>query len=258
MTLSQAVILGIVQGLTEFLPVSSSGHLVIASEILKIKPDVAFDVLLHLGTLLAVTVFFLPDIIRILRAIFIERRPDDPYFRLGMLVIAASVPTAIMGFLFKDSFEALFNSVFAVGCFLILTGIVINVAERYGKPRKDIKKVSLLDSILIGIAQGCAIAPGLSRSGTTVSASLLLGLDRGLAARFSFLLSIPAILGATVFKAKEIVGLPGREVLFGFLFAAVTGYFAIWAFMGIIERRKITAFAYYCFFAGFIAIMIGK
>jgi undecaprenyl-diphosphatase len=249
------VILGIVQGLTEFLPVSSSGHLVIVTGLLKLPPDVAFDVMLHFATLLAVCVYFAPDILRIINAFLFDRRMKNPDFKLGVLIIIASIPTAIIGFALKDIFESMFSSLLYVGIFLIITGILITLAETYGKARKGVQKLSFMDPLIIGLAQGCAIAPGLSRSGTTVSASLLMGLDRSLAARFSFLLSIPAILGASIFKAKFILHIINAQTLAGFIAAAISGYLAIWLFMGLIRKKSIRGFAYYCFAAGACAII---
>lgn len=256
MALANSIVLGIVQGLTEFLPVSSSGHLVIASKLLGIKSDVAFDILLHLATLLAVCSFFAPEIIEITKAFLFERKMENPYFKLGLLVISGSIPTAVIGFAFKDRFEAMFSSLNAVGTFLIITGILIMLADRFGKTRKGIKKFGLADSLIIGAAQGCAIAPGLSRTGTTVSTSLLLGLEPALAARFSFLLSIPAILGSSMFKSKAIFKGMGHEAFAGFLAAAICGYFAIWLFIRLIEKRQIKGFAYYCFAAGAVSLIL--
>jgi len=258
LNLASSIILGVVQGLTEFLPVSSSGHLVIASKLLGLPPNVPFDITLHLATLLAVCAFFVGDILLILKAFFIDRNTKDPYFRLGVLVIVASIPTAIIGFSLKDIFEAMFSSLAAVGCFLMLTGILIVLAETYGKARKDIKRVSFLDSFIIGIAQGCAIAPGLSRSGTTISASLLVGMERKLALRFSFLLSIPAILGASMFKAKDIIHNVSPQMMAGFIAAAISGYLAIWLFMRMIEKKDIKIFAYYCFAAGIVSFFLAR
>jgi undecaprenyl-diphosphatase len=257
LNLYQSIILGIVQGLTEFLPVSSSGHLVIASKLLNLPSNVPFDVALHFATLLAVCVYFAPEIFQIIKAFLTDRSLKNPYFKLGMLVIAGSIPTAIIGFSLSDIFEGLFSSLLAVGIFLIITGILIMIAESYGKSRKDINKISFMDSLIIGIAQGCAIAPGLSRSGTTISASLLLGLERPLAARFAFLLSIPAILGASIFKSKAILNNVSVEMIAGSIAAAVTGYIAIWAFMGLIQKKSIRGFAYYCFVLGAISFILG-
>lgn len=258
MNIAQGVILGVVQGLTEFLPVSSSGHLVIVSKLLMLPANVPFDIALHIATLLAVSIFFIGDILLMIRAVFLTRDAKDPYFRLAMLIIIASIPTAIIGFTLKDIFEEMFSSVFAVGFFLMLTGILILLAETYGKARKGIDKISFVDSVIIGIAQGCAIAPGLSRSGTTISASLLLGLERKLALRFSFLLSIPAILGASIFKSKAILHNISPQLLAGFIAAAISGYIAIWLFMKMIEKKSIRIFAYYCLIAGAVSIILAR
>lgn len=257
MNLVQAALLGIVQGFTEFLPVSSSGHLVIVTSLFRLPPNVPFDILLHVATLLAVCVFFISDIIKIISAFLFDRKMDNPYFKLGLLAIVASIPTAIIGFALNEIFEAMFSSTLYVGCFLILTGVLIMLAETLGKAEKKEKKVSFIDALIIGTAQGCAVAPGLSRSGTTISASLLRGLDRKLAARFSFLLSIPAILGATIFKVKHIVHIINLTTLTGFAFAAVTGYIAIAIFMGLIQKHSIKVFAYYCFVVGILSIILG-
>lgn len=251
-------ILGVVQGLTEFLPVSSSGHLVIVSKLLGIPSNLPFDVAVHFATLLAVCVFFIGDILLILKAFFIDRDPKSPYFRLGLLIIVASIPTAIIGFSLEKVFEEMFNSVAAVGFFLMVTGILIMTAERYGKARKDITRVSFLDSLIIGLAQGCAIAPGLSRSGTTISTSLLTGMERTLACRFSFLLAIPAILGATIFKSKVILHNVDPGMIAGFIAAAISGYITIWLFLKMIEKKKINIFAYYCLIVGAITILLSR
>jgi len=251
------MILGVIQGLTEFLPVSSSGHLVIASKLLGLESNIAFDVLLHFATLLAVCVYFASDIFKIIKAFLTKRSLEDPYFKLGLLVIAGSIPTAIIGFTLQDIFEAMFSSLFTVGIFLLITGMLLMFADRFGKSRKDIQKFGLFDSLIIGTAQGCAIAPGLSRSGTTVSASLLAGLEPSLAAKFSFLLSMPAILGASVFKAKAMLSNASLEALAGFMAAAISGYIAVRIFIKLIEKRQIRWFSYYCFIAGAISVILG-
>jgi undecaprenyl-diphosphatase len=252
------IFLGIVQGFTEFLPVSSSGHLVIVSKLFGIPANLPFDIAVHFATLLAVCIFFIGDILLILKAFFIDRDTKSPYFRLGLLVIVASIPTAIIGFSLEKVFEEMFSSVSSVGFFLMLTGLLIMTAEKYGKARKDISKVSFLDSLIVGLAQGCAIAPGLSRSGTTISASLLTGMDRTLACRFSFLLAIPAILGATIFKAKAIFHAVDPGMIAGFIAALVSGYLAIWLFMRMIEKKKINIFAYYCLIVGAITVILSR
>jgi undecaprenyl-diphosphatase len=256
LNLIDSVILGLVQGITEFLPVSSSGHLTIVGKLLGIEPNIPFDILLHFATLTAVILFFYKDILDIIKAFLFNRKMSNPDLRLGIMVIVASIPTALIGFTLKDKFEELFSSLLYVGIFLMLTAVLILLAEKYGKAGKDVKKLSFIDSLVIGIAQGCAIAPGLSRSGTTISASLLAGLERPFAARFSFLLSIPAILGASIFKAKAIVHGINSAELIGFFVAAVSGYIAIYLFMSIIKKHNIKGFAYYCIAAGMFSILL--
>ncbi len=284
MSLFQAAILGLVQGLTEFLPVSSSAHLVIFTKLFNLPTDLFFDAMLHVATLLAVLVYFGKDIINLLlgflkglvkvishKSQVISHKSQvssifkiDENFRISILIIVASIPTALMGILFEDYFEAAFSSILAVAGFLFLTGIVILLAEyisRKSKVTSHKSQVTIVDALLIGIAQGCAIAPGLSRSGTTIAAALSRGLDRKLAARFSFLLSIPVILGAGLFQLKDVLetssiaGLFSLEVIFGMLIAFVSGYFAIKIFMQIIEKSSLRLFAYYVFALSFMILI---
>lgn len=266
------IFLGIVQGLTEFLPVSSSGHLVLASDILMIRSNLAFITTLHFATLLAVITYFFRDILLLIQKFFIgslniiTRRRSinevycEPYFRISFLLIIGTIPTGIIAIMFKDWFESLFSSVFAVGCFLVLTGALLLMSENISKPRKTEKETSVLDSLVIGVFQGMAVAPGLSRSGATVSASLLRGLNRPLAARFSFLLSIPAVFGATLLELKDIAGLSLKgigifTIILGVVSAFISGYFAIKVFMDMIQRKKISVFSYYCFAVGTAVII---
>ncbi|MBU0672992.1 MAG: undecaprenyl-diphosphate phosphatase [Candidatus Margulisbacteria bacterium] len=245
------LLLGIIQGLTEFLPVSSSGHLVILQTFFKMPDSIAFDVIVHLATGLAVIVYFWKDILKLFTT---ERK-------MLWLIAVATVFTGILGIGFKDFFESLFSSVVAVGGFLILTGVIIMVAEWKGRGGRGLKEMNWLDAVLIGLAQGCAIAPGLSRSGTTISASLGRDLNRTLAARFSFLLSIPAILGAGLIQSKAIIkagtmGIGAWPLILGFIAAFVSGLLAIKIFMNIIQRMSIRIFAYYCFVLGIIVLLI--
>lgn len=272
MSLFDGIFLGIVQGLTEFLPVSSSGHLVLASDILMIRSNLAFITTLHFATLLAVITYFFRDILLLIQKFFIgslniiTRRRSinevycEPYFRISFLLIIGTIPTGIIAIMFKDWFESLFSSVFAVGCFLVLTGALLLMSENISKPRKTEKETSVLDSLVIGVFQGMAVAPGLSRSGATVSASLLRGLNRPLAARFSFLLSIPAVFGATLLELKDIAGLSLKgigifTIILGVVSAFISGYFAIKVFMDMIQRKKISVFSYYCFAVGTAVII---
>lgn len=248
-------LLGIIQGLTEFLPVSSSGHLVIFQSLFKVPHSIAFDVVVHLATALAVIVYFWRDILKILNP-----KSEIRTRKLLLYLIIGTVFTGIVGLTFKDFFESLFSSVSAVGWFLLLTGLIIVLAEWIGKGNRRLGDLGIWDAILIGLAQGCAIAPGLSRSGTTISASLARNLDRTLAARFSFLLSIPAILGAGLVQSKEIIkagtaGIGLGPLILGFIAAFVSGWIAIKIFMNIIQRTSIKGFAYYCFAVGLLVLI---
>ncbi|WP_321423019.1 undecaprenyl-diphosphate phosphatase [uncultured Methanobacterium sp.] len=274
MDIIQAIIMGAVQGLTEFLPVSSSAHLVIAPQLLGTQSSLAFDTLLHVGTLVAVIGYFWKDIISMIKALvaslldipkgkFKEGVKEDPFKRLTWLVVVGTIPAGLMGILFKNEFESLFNSVTAVGFFLLITGVILWGSEWIAKKNKDkkgkdVKEVSFTNSLVIGLFQGFAIAPGISRSGSTIAAGLFSGLERKLAARYSFLLSIPAILGAALIQTKDIVSFDANlEVLIaGFLSAAIFSYLAVKFMMGYIQKHSLNIFAIYCWFVGALTIII--
>jgi len=274
MDIIQAIIIGIVQGLTEFLPVSSSAHLVFVPEILKVQSSLAFDTILHVGTLVAVVGYFWKDIIHMLKSFFsslmdIPRRQfrkglqEDQFKKLAWFIIIGSIPAGLAGILFKDFFESLFSDVIAVGFFLIITGLLLWGSEMISRRVKDktsLKKMTVKNSLIIGVAQAFAIAPGISRSGATISAGLFLGLERELAARYSFLLSIPAILGAALVQAKDIssvLDISTAATIAGFLAAAISGYIAIKIVLKLIKERNLLIFAYYCWIIGPIAMILG-
>jgi undecaprenyl-diphosphatase len=275
MDIIQAIIIGIVQGLTEFLPVSSSAHLVFVPEIMGIQSSLAFDILLHIGTLAAVVAYFWKDILHMIKAFlsslmdiprgqFKKGFQEDQFKKLAWLIIIGTIPAALMGIFLKDFFEGLFSNVPAVGFFLIITGFLLWGSERVSKrtkaeDRKSIKEVSVSNSLLIGIAQGFAIAPGISRSGATISTGLFLGLERELAARYSFLLSIIAILGAALVQAKDITaGFDFNTSAFiaGFVAAAISGYLAIKLMLKLIKERSLLIFAYYCWIVGTATLLL--
>lgn len=237
LTAVQAVLLGLIQGLTEFLPVSSSGHLVIAQTLLGIEADMlTFDIFVHVGTLVAVFAAFWQDIWSILKR---------PFCRFTALILIACIPTGLMGLLLDDLFASLFSSIIAVACALIVTGILLLLSDRYNG-HKTIEQMSGLDALFVGVLQGIAIVPGLSRSGTTIFASLLRGLTRKDAARFSFLVSIPVILGAALKEFLELDsgGISGVYWL-GAAVAALSGYAAIRFFLRLLEKRNMKYFSYY-------------
>jgi undecaprenyl-diphosphatase len=260
MNIVQSIFLGIVQGLTEFLPISSSGHLVFFQSIFGLKePHLFFDIMLHVGTLLAVIVYFRTDIWEIIQGVtttLIGREKGKQGGKLFLWIILATFPTGLIGILFKDWFESLFSKPELVGIMLLVTGVVLWLTRWAKKEGKKIEKMGWMDSILIGIAQGLAIIPGISRSGATISTGLFCGLDRELSGKFSFLLSIPAILGATVLEFRKIES--GSEVwvsLVGMAIAFCVGIFSLNFLMKIIRMGKISNFSYYCWGMGTIIII---
>ena len=269
MDIIQAIILGIVQGLTEFLPVSSSAHLVFMTDIFGLPQNVAFDTILHLGTLVAVVGYFWKDILTIISAFissvldifrgrFKEGLEEKPFKKLSWLLVIGTIPAGLAGILFQKQFEALFSDVLYVGFFLIVTGLLLWGAERVKPGTKDVKDITFKNALVIGLFQAIAIAPGISRSGATISAGLFSGLNRELAERFSFLLSIPAILGATIVQMRHInsIDISTITLIASFLAAMIFGYLAIKLLLKIIKERTLMIFAYYCWIVGVAAIII--
>ncbi len=265
MTILKAIILGVVQGLTEFLPISSSGHLVLAQSILKItEPPLFFDVMLHFGTLMAVVVFFWKDIWEILSGIF-GRDPnigrstshyETKYSarRFALYIMIGTIPTVIIALILKKTIEDAFANPFLVSITLIITGIILFLSGRIGQRERTL---NIGSAFIIGIAQGIAAIPGISRSGTTISAGLMLGIDGEKAARFSFLLSLPAILGAAILEFKDVksVDVSIIAVLLGVLVAFIVGYISIKFLLGIVVRGHFSRFAYYCWAVGVLGII---
>ena len=272
MDITEAVLLGVVQGLTEFLPVSSSGHLVLFQNLLGLKePLLAFDISVHVGTLFAVAIYFFKDIIGILKALtkWLAVLPDrqaasvllkeDREIRIALLIIAGSIPTAILGLLFKEIAETLFSSVAIVGVTLIITGIILWCTRGVREEGHGIRQFTVKNSFAIGIVQGLAIIPGISRSGSTIAAGLLLGLNRETAARFSFLLSIPAVAGAGLLGAGDLLGqsdLPTAIIATGTLVSCIVGYASLKLLVWMVRRGRLHFFAPYCVGLGILAFVI--
>ncbi len=263
------------QGVTEFLPVSSSGHLVILQNLFgMVEPQLLFDVLLHVATLAAILVVFREDIGELARAglrIVREKAWDQPEDRLLIAIAVGCVPTALIGVGFSEHFRWLFASITAAGIGLLVTGFLLmgtwwTCRGRDTETRRDNPgTVSLFQALAIGAAQGLAIAPGVSRSGSTIAVALLLGLPRELAARFSFLLSIPAIIGALIFEQRAFL-LPGAmstpqpvtaSMIAGAIVAAGAGIVSLIVLLGVVKRGRIFLFAYYCWLIGVLAIVLG-
>ncbi len=251
MTIIQAVILGIVQGVTEFLPISSSGHLVLLQKIFGIAdPSLTFEIVVHLGTLLAVFAVFWRDILALLK---------KPFQKFTYLLIIGTIPTGIIGVVFKDFFERIFASGSTLGFGFLITGFVLLFAHNIRYGYKDLDETSYFDAIFVGALQGIAILPAVSRSGLTISGALFRNMDRDFAAKFSFMLSIPAILGAAVFDAKDIlkVGLGNLNPFnlgAGFVLSAIFGYISIKFMLNIIKKGKIKYFSFYVFILGVLVL----
>lgn len=258
MGIIEAIILGVVQGLTEFLPVSSSGHLEIAKELLNVseqEQNLLMTVVLHAATALSTIVIFRRDIIQIIAGLFQFKWNEEAQF--SVKIILSMIPAAIVGLFFEDEIESLFGGqIVLVGSMLLLTGLLLFLAD---KAKKTDKKVSILNAILIGISQAIAILPGISRSGATISTSVLLGVDREKAARFSFLMVVPLILGK---MAKDMLSgdlvtdssniLP---LVLGFIAAFITGLIACKWMIRLVKKSQLKYFAYYCFAVGITSIV---
>ena len=270
MDIIQGIIIGIVQGLTEFLPVSSSAHLIFAHNLLGVESSLAFSTFLHLGSLLAVLIFFRADIYKMLRAWllsvgdilqhrFKEGFYSDPYKRLAWYVILATIPVGIVGVLFESQVDALFaGALYVPGFFLFVTGTILYLSQRMASGQIDMSHMGWFQSLFMGLGQACAIMPGLSRSGTTIAAGLVMGLDKEFAAKFSFILSIPAIFGAFILQLKDI-GLSmsgdGAAIILGFIAAFISGYFAIKWLLDLIQNKSLDIFSYYCWIVGIVVFM---
>lgn len=266
MDLFQALILGIVQGATEYIPVSSSAHLVIVPWLLG-WPDAsfAFQVLVQWGTLVGVFVFFWKDIWAIVGGVLQGLRQKKPLAtfeaKLGWLVVVSTIPAVVLGLLFKDFFEAAFTAPVFAGGLLILTALLLVIAERYGSRQRELESLDWLDAVIIGFWQAAAILPGISRSGATISGAVLRGFDRPAAARFSFLMSIPALLGAGVVALNDLVEanilaaeLPTIAV--GFVAAAISGYICIRWLLHYLQRHSLYIFAVYCVAFSLLTIFV--
>ncbi|RPH93034.1 undecaprenyl-diphosphate phosphatase [candidate division KSB1 bacterium] len=259
MSIFEALWLGIVQALTEFLPVSSSGHLVVLQNLFGMRePMVAFDVLLHIGSLAAILVFYRQRIWDLAVSTVIPSRVPGGRRLIG-LIILASIPAAAIGLSLEQFFESMFSSPQAVGIFWLLTAGLLFGVSRLSEGSRTVDHLTVNDALLIGLFQAVAILPGVSRSGATIVMGILCGLRAKDAADFSFLIAIPAILGATLLKAGELANATGAEwriFLPGAITAAVLSYAAIWFLLKLLRRRVIRPFAWYCLAAGSLTLLI--
>jgi undecaprenyl-diphosphatase len=264
MDLFSAALLGVVQGLTEFLPVSSSGHLILARAFFGWDPGrfgIAFDVACHVGTLLAVVAFFRADVVKLIAAApgALTGR-DGEYERLGRLIIAGTIPIVIVGGLFADVIEARLRSPLVVAVTLTIGGIGLIIAERAGRKTREARSLGYGEAVAIGVAQSMALAPGISRSGATLTVSLLLNVQRASAARFVFLMSLPAIIAAAVKETLDLsevgmAGLPVTLLAVGLVVSAIVGYITVKYFVRYLASHSLEVFAYYRFVLAAVTVL---
>lgn len=270
----KAIILGLVQGLAEFLPISSSGHLALLQYFFGIEGDsvLIFTVLLHVGTLVAVFIAYWHDIVELVKELVAVIKDlctgkglqvnKNETRRLGVMIIVATIPTAIIGLLFNDLFESFYTNLVAIGCGLLITGTLLFMAQRVKRSDKHVMEMNYRNAIFVGVMQGIAITPGISRSGSTLFGGLLTQLDREFAVKFAFLISIPSILGSFLLELPDAIamgtqGVAFGPVLVGMLVAAVSGYAAIKAMIRAVIANKLTIFSGYTWALGAFVVIYG-
>jgi undecaprenyl-diphosphatase len=275
MDIIQALILGIVQGLAEFLPIASAGQVVLVTHILGVtfpteSGSLAFNVLLHIGTLTAVVGFFWREVVQIIKSFissildlfngqFTNNLKDDTYKRLAWLLIIGTIPVGLAGALFTKRFEFFYNSVPAVSIFLIINGIILWSAEHVKRGDKKVKGITFKNALVIGIFESLALFPGISRSGSSISAGLFSGVDRVCAARFAFLLAIPAIAGAILVEFKDIGALTETNtasIVAAYVAVVVFGFLSIGLLLRIINGTSLRIFSIYCWIVGGLALIL--
>ena len=259
----EALILGLIQGLTEYLPVSSSGHLAIGSALFGIEGEenLAFTIVVHIATVFSTLVILWKEIAWIFKGLFKWQMNDETRYVFNILV--SMIPVGIVGVFFKDEVEAIFGSgLLIVGCCLLLTALLLTFSYYY-KPKQK-ASISMRDAFIIGLAQACAVLPGLSRSGSTIATGLLLGNDKSKLAQFSFLMVIPPILGQALLdgialaQGENIAGdIPATSLLVGFLAAFASGCLACKWMINIVKKGKLIYFAIYCAIVGLVTLIFG-
>lgn len=272
MSYFEAIILGLAQGLSEFLPISSSGHLALLQYFFGVDAEqvLPFAVLLHLGTLVSVFIVYWRDIVALVKelgAVFKDlftgkglRINANPTRRLGFMIIVATIPTAIIGLLGNDTFEAMYLSLVSIGTGLLITGTILCIAERMGRNNKTVKEMKFRNALFVGIMQGVAICPGISRSGSTLFGGLISGLNKEFAVKFAFLISIPSILGSVVLEAPDALeaGMDAAligPVIAGVIVSALSGLFAIKAMIKLVSNKKLIGFSIYTWLLGAAVIV---
>lgn len=274
MNLLQALVLGVVQGITEFLPISSTAHLILVPRLLgwTLDPEsiFVFDVLLQLGTVLSVVIYFRKDLLAILKAVWIGLASRQPLAtseaRLGWWIVVATAPAAVIGLPLKPYFESLHHMPVVVAVILMAAALLIFVSERLGRRNRALSELRWIDALLIGCSQALALFPGVSRSAATICGGLVRGLERGAAARFSFLMSVPALTAASVVALKDLLELPGYErhlppLLVGTVVALFVGLASIHWLLSWLARHPMYAFGWYRLIAGAVflgALLLGN
>lgn len=272
MTYLESIILGIVQGLAEFLPISSSGHLALLQHFFGIQADkvLMFTVMMHIGTLVSVFIMYWHDIWELIKELFIMiadlctgkglRLSERPVRKLGLMIIVATIPAAVAGLAFNDFFDSLNSNLMFIGFGFLITGFLLFFSEKFSKARNGIEEMNFRNGFFVGILQAIAICPGISRSGSTMVGGLITGLNREFAVRFAFLISIPSILGAAIvempsaIKAGTDTSVIGPMIV-GVLIAAVCGVIAIKAMIKVVVNKKLKWFSYYVWALGALTIL---
>jgi len=261
MSLARAVVLGLVQGLTEFLPISSSAHLAYFQNFLGIdKPQLSFTVFLHFATLVAIIIFFRKDLWQILNGFRkINRLNSKASVRILFLLAIGSLPAGIFGVFLKDKIEPIFSYTKLISIFIILTGILLSIGDRLRNTQKGVLETRIIDGLIIGIAQALAILPGISRSGATIVFGLFCGLKREWAVKYSFFLAVPAILGAILLELPNNLSILNFPTLSFYLAGAITalasGYWSLRIVLRFAERSKLRYFGYYCILLGVVVLL---
>jgi undecaprenyl-diphosphatase len=264
MTLFHAFLLGIIQGLTEFIPVSSTAHLLIAQKLLGLPADDAmfsFLVIVQLGTLISLFVFYWKDLLAIAKATLAFRH-STPERNLGLYLLLATIPALLAGYLLKDAVEALFKQPMLEASIRLLTAaVLLTLAEWLTKKNRTLESMTWLDALFVGAMQVIAVFPGASRSGTTISGGMFRGFDRPSAARFAFLMSVPVMLAAGGYEMLDVIQMPNLSeflplLAVGFVTAAIVGWFAIRWLIGYLSKRSLYVFAIYCAVAGLIVFLL--
>lgn len=271
MSIFEAIIMGLVQGLTEFLPVSSSGHLVLFSQILNLNIDEgnAFNVLLHVATFISVCFVYYKDVYELIKEFFLligdifrgKLNLDRPYRRMLIMLIIATVPAVLLGLIFKIlDLDALLSNVMTVGIMLLFTSALMYAVDKFNENKYDAQNAKYKSALYVGIAQACALMPGLSRSGSTITSACALGYKKDFAIKFSFLMSLPAILGAAVLEGADLILNGGFSVeiaplIVGFAAAAISGVLAIKFLIRLLSNNKFYIFSIYCAVVGIISVL---